>query len=243
MLADPALSLALRTWVGDDHPLAAALPAGGRDRKKSLLSADLAGAAAVGALPRAAGAAARASAVARLALSEALKLDDLFDSGGGFLEFNFQIVAKIVAAPGARTRTSPSGAEKIAKNVGEDFLETLAEVEATESAGALRSLERGMAEAIVLGAALAFGEDLVGLVEFLESLLGFFVAGVAIGMKLNREAPVRLLQFIFTGAAIDAENFIVIALVGRRHRAKILCHQTLRRHCREKTRRGRRCRP
>src|ERR1700687_5957903 len=163
MLADSPLSMALRTRVGDDHSLAAALAAGGRDRKKSLLSADLAGAAAVGTLTRAAGAAARAAAVACLALSQALKLDDLLDSGGGFLEFNFQIVAKIVAAPGARTRASPSGAEKIAKNVGENFLEALAEVEAAESAGALRSLERGMAEAVVLGAALGLGEDLVGL--------------------------------------------------------------------------------
>src|SRR5713101_4696220 len=101
MLANSALSLALRTWVRDDHSLAAALPAGRRDRKKSLLSADLAGAAAVGALTSAAGAAACAGPVARLALSQALKLDDLLDSGGGFLEFNFEIVAKIVAAPGA----------------------------------------------------------------------------------------------------------------------------------------------
>src|SRR5882757_4984626 len=104
MLADSALSLALRARVGNDHSLAAALPAGGRDRKKSLLRADLAGAAAVGALTRAAGAAARASSVARLALSQTLKLDDLLDSGGGFLEFDFQIVAEIVAAPSTRAR-------------------------------------------------------------------------------------------------------------------------------------------
>ncbi len=100
MLADSALSLALRTRVGDDHSFAATLAACRRDRKKSLLCADLAGAAAIGTLTRAAGAAARASPVACLALGQALKLDDLFDSGGRFLEFNFQIVAKIVAAPG-----------------------------------------------------------------------------------------------------------------------------------------------
>src|SRR6266849_7428902 len=143
MLADSALSLALRARVGDDHSLAAALPAGRRDRKESLLSADLAGAAAIGALTRAAGAAARASDVASLALGQPLKLDDLLDPARGFLEFNFQIVAKIVAAPGARTRTSASGAEKIAKNVGENFFEALAEVEAAESSRALRSLEGG----------------------------------------------------------------------------------------------------
>jgi hypothetical protein len=120
-------------------------------------------------LASAAGAAASASAVACLALGQALELDDLFDPAGGFLEFDFQIVAKIVAAPRARTRTSASSAKEIAKDVGEDFLEALAEVEAAESAGALRSLEGGMAEAVVLGASFGLGEDLVGLVEFLET--------------------------------------------------------------------------
>jgi len=50
-----------------------------------------------------------------------------------------------------------------------------------------------MAETVVLGAPLGLGEDLVGFVEFLESLLGFLVAGVAIRMKLNREASVGFL--------------------------------------------------
>ena len=114
-----------------------------------------------------------------------------------FLEFDFEIVAQIVAAPGARARTSAAGAEKIAEDVGEDFLEALAEVEATEPARtALRSLEGRVTEAIVLRAPLGIGQNLVGLVEFLESLLGFFVAGIAIGMKLDREAAVGLLQFV-----------------------------------------------
>src|SRR5579863_3624190 len=63
-LADSPLSLALGARVGDDHALAAALPAGRRDREESLLRADLAAAAAIGTLSCAAGAAARARAVA-----------------------------------------------------------------------------------------------------------------------------------------------------------------------------------
>src|SRR5277367_4131216 len=219
VLADSPLSLALGARVGNDHAFAAALPAGRRDRKKSLLRAHLAAAAAIGALACAAGAAARARAVAGLALGEALELYDSLDSARRFFEFDFQIVAQVVAAPRARARTSAAGAEEIAEDVGENFLEALAEVEAPESARtALRSLEGRVTEAIVLRATLGIGQNLVGLVEFLESLLGFLVAGIAIGMTLNGERAVRLLQLYLAGATVDAENFVVISLIGWRHR-------------------------
>ena len=147
-------------------------------------------------------------------MREALELYDFLDPVRRFFEFDFQIVAQIVAAPGARTRSSAAGAEEIAKDVGENFLEALAEIEAAESSRtALRSLERGVPETIVLRAPLGVGENLVGFVEFLETFLGVFVAGIAIGMKLNRESAVGFLQFDFTGATIDAENFVVISLL------------------------------
>src|SRR5208282_3715448 len=150
VLADSPLSLALGARVGDDHALAAALPAGGRDGKESLLRADLAAAAAIGALACAAGAAAGARAVAGFALSQALELYDFLDSACRFFELDFEIVAQVVTAPGARTRASAPGAEEIAKDVGENFLEALAEVESAESARTLRPLEGGMPKTIVL---------------------------------------------------------------------------------------------
>jgi len=174
------------------------LRAGGGDREESLLGAYLATAFAIRAGLRAARAAARASAVACIALGEALELDDFFGALGGFLEFDFEIIAKIITAAGARARTPAAGAEKIAKDVGEDFLEALGEVEAAERTGALRALERGVTEAIILRAAFRIGEDLVGLVDFLETLFGFFVAGIAIGMELDCEAAVGLFQFLVT---------------------------------------------
>jgi hypothetical protein len=153
-------------------------------------------------LARTAGAAASASAVAGLALSEALELYDFLDTACCVLEFNFEIVPQIVAAPSARTRSSAAGAEEIAEDVGEDFLEALAEVEAAESSrSTLRSLERGVTKAIVLRAPFGIRKNLVGLVEFLEALLGVFVAGISIGMKLNGESAVGFLQFGFAGAA------------------------------------------
>src|ERR1039458_4601233 len=231
VLADSPLPLALRARVGDDHALAAALPAGGRDRKESLLRADLAAAAAIGALACAAGAAAGARAVAGFALSQALELYDFLDPARRFFEFDFKIVAQVVATPGARTRASAAGAGQIAKDVGENFLEALAEVETAESARTLRSLKGGVTEAVILRAPLGIGKDLVSLVEFLESLLGFFVAGIAIGMKLNGESAVGFLQFDFAGAVIDTEDFVIVAFMCWRHRAKILCEHPRRRHC------------
>src|SRR5271155_250407 len=156
-----------------------------------------------------------------------------------FFEFDFQIVTQVVAAPGTRARTPASGAEKIAEDVGEDFLEALAEIEAAESTRTtLRPLERGVTETVILRAPLGIGEDLVGLVEFLETFLGVLVAGIAIGMKLNGETAIGLLQFDFAGAAIDTENFVVIAFLCWRHRGEILCEHARRRHWRTHKRRA-----
>ena len=101
------------------------------------------------------GAAARARAVAGFALRQALELYDFFGPARRFFEFDFEIVAQVVAAPRARARASAPGAEEIAEDVRENFLEALAEIETAESARtALRPLERGMPEAIVLRAPL-----------------------------------------------------------------------------------------
>ena len=54
-----------------------------------------------------------------------------------------------------------------------------------------------MPEAIVLRAPLRIGENLVGLVEFLEAFLGVFVAGIAIGMRLDGEAAIGFLEVFF----------------------------------------------
>src|SRR5208283_4723605 len=115
---------------------------------------------------------------------------------------------------------------------GENFLEALAEVETAEPARTLRPLEGGVTEAVILRAPLGIGKDLISLVEFLELLLGPFIARVAIGMKLNGETAVGLLQFVFAGAAIDTEDFVIVAFMCWRHRAKILCEHPRRRHCR-----------
>src|ERR1700730_7052356 len=239
-LAHAALTLAFRTRVRDDHALAAALTACRRDRKEALLRSDLAGAAAVRAGSRSFDAATGPRTLARFASSQALELDDLIGAVRGLFEFDFQIVTQIVAASAARARTTTAGSEEITENVGEDFFEALGKIKSAETARALLPLKGGMPEAIVLGASLRVGENLIGLVEFLELFLGLLVAGVAIGMVLDRQTPVRLLKLVFGGAARNAQYFVIVPFSFRRHRAAILIYLRpgSKRHLRDANRRA-----
>ena len=48
-------------------------------------------------------------------------------------------------------------------------------------------LECGMAETVIGGALVRVLEDLVGLVDFLEAMLGVLIAGIAVRMTLHRQ--------------------------------------------------------
>ena len=66
------------------------------------------------------------------------------------------------------------------------------------------------AEFVVLAALLRVAEHLVRLVDGLEACLGGLVAGVDVGMKLARELPVRLLDFLVGGVLGHAERRVVV---------------------------------
>ena len=164
---------------------------------------NLTGTTAIGTGAHAFGATARPRAIASIAGSQALKLDDFFSATRRFLEFNFEVITQILAPAATRTRTSTPGSEEISEDVGENFLEALAEIEPAETTGRLLTLKCGMSEAVVLAALLRIRENLVGFVYFLEFLFGLFIARITIGMKLNRQAPVSFLNFLVTGAPAD----------------------------------------
>jgi hypothetical protein len=65
---------------------------------------------------------------------------------------------------------------------------------------------------------LLVAEDLVRVRRFLELVLGGFVLGVLVGMKLLREASIRLLQIGLARASLDPEHFIQITHVRRESR-------------------------
>ena len=69
-----------------------------------------------------------------------------------------------------------------------------------------------MAKAVVGGAFLLIAEDFVGFTEFLEFFFGFFVAGILVGMVLERELAIGPLDFLFCSLAPDAQHLVVVAL-------------------------------
>jgi hypothetical protein len=65
------------------------------------------------------------------------------------------------------------------------------------------------------------GEDLVGLVDFLEFLLGaLFVLG-DIGMKFAGELAEGLLDFVILRSARDAEGFVIIFVLDGHRQARL----------------------
>ena len=69
-----------------------------------------------------------------------------------------------------------------------------------------------MAELVVGGALLRVLQDLVGLVDLLEPLLGRLVARVAVRVVLHGELAEGPLELGFLGALGHAEDLVVVAL-------------------------------
>ena len=73
-------------------------------------------------------------------------------------------------------------------------------------------LEGGMTESVIGSTLVAVLENVVGLVDFLETMLAVFVARIAVGMMLHRELAECRLEFNLGGSAGNTEDFVVIAL-------------------------------
>jgi hypothetical protein len=113
--------------------------------------------------------------------------------------------------PAARPRPSAPGAEEVSEQIAEDVLEAGVHVEA----GGAALLEGGVAEAVVERAPLAVAQDLIGLDDLLEALLrGLAVVGVLVGVVLEGEAPVGLLDIFVGGVPWNPKHLIVVALHG-----------------------------
>ena len=114
----------------------------------------------------------------------------------GLLEADFHVVAQIraaLAALAAAAAPAAAHAEQVFENVGEGRGEIGAE--AVRAAAHAALLEGGVTEAVIGGALVAVLEDVVGLVEFLESVLAFGIARIAVRMMLHGELAERGLEF------------------------------------------------
>src|SRR5205823_3062413 len=98
--------------------------------------------------------------------------------------------------------------EQIVKNVGEGRGEIGAE--ARPAAGAL--LEGRMAEAVIRRPLVRVLQDLVGLVDFLEAVLGVAVAGIAVRMQLHGKLAEGRFQLCVARAPRHPQDLVVVAL-------------------------------
>ena len=83
-------------------------------------------------------------------------------------------------------------------------------------AAAAALLESGVAEAVIGGALVAVLEHFIGFVDFVEFVLAFAVARIAVRMMLHRQLAECGLELDLGAGARDAQNFVVVAL---RHRS------------------------
>src|SRR5690606_28263839 len=64
---------------------------------------------------------------------------------------------------------------------------------------------------VIGGALLGILQRVIGLVDFLELVLGFGIARIAIGMKLHGELAISALEGRVIGAFLAAEHLVEIA--------------------------------
>ena len=185
----------------------AAVRAGARNGEKPLLHAQGACAAA-GLTTDGLGPGGGAGAVAAFARDVRRDVDIYGIAADSLLQGQLELVAEIGAAKHLVAAATPSGPENIPEDVPEKIDERVGTAEPTLCALA----DARMAELIVGGARLRILEDLVGFLGFLEFALHLRIAGVAIGMELHCEAPVRLLDVGVGRVAADAEHLVKVTL-------------------------------
>ena len=144
-------------------------------------------------------------------------MDLLGDAKDRFAELDAQVVPQIGAAldPAAPSRTRGRAAEEGVEDVAEGPEPA---TESVEPAGA-GAVHAGVSEHVVGLAPLAVRKDPIGLVELLEAILRS-IALVDVGVMALRGATKRTTDLVVGGAALDAQDLVVVAL--DRHRPGII---------------------
>ena len=152
---------------------------------------------------------ARAGAAAIRAVLARGEADGLLAAERGLFEGDLQRVPEI--APGGATRPL---AEQVAENALDHVAHGALEVEPRRRRSSCRT-EGRVAETIVGRPLVRIRQHGVGLVQLLERLLGRPVTRVLIGVELERQASVGLLQLRVIRSARHTEHLVVVALRAR----------------------------
>ena len=148
-------------------------------------------------------------ATAARAVAGAGKANFLFAPERRLFERHFQRIAQFLAG-----RALAPGAEQVAKD-GVEEIGNRAEV----GLGAEGHVASDAAETVVVGTLVFIAQHGVGHGDLFEPLLGRMVAGIAIGVVLQGEPPVRGLDLRRRGLAIDAQDLVGITCWRASHGA------------------------
>src|ERR1700730_1322551 len=208
----PALAHAAAARLVDHLARTVAGMAGTLDGEEALLGAQPATAVAGRALLRL-GTGLGAAAVADLAGHRARHAHRGFGAGIGLFQGDLEIEAQILAAHvGASAATArPAGPEHLLEDVAEHRAEI--EALALEAAGSARSggaLEGGGSVAVVGRALLRILQDVVGVGDVLELLLGGLIPRIAIRMVLHGEFTERLLEIVGARRSAHSEQLVIV---------------------------------
>src|SRR5438067_6826236 len=135
------------------------------------------------------------------------------DAEHRLFELQGQVFPQVGAAlrPGTAAR---AGAEQVteAEEVAEDVAEILEDggIEAAHAAGTAGGAHARVSEAVVHGSLAGIGEHAISFRGFLELLLGVSVAGIAVGMELQRHLAIGALDFLLAGGADYAQHLVII---------------------------------
>jgi hypothetical protein len=172
----------------------------------ALAEAARAGAAAAGARARLG-----AGTAARIARVPARHADLGGETVRRLLERDLHAVAQVGAAIHAAA-SAAGRAEDVAEDVAERVGETAEALRPGAAAAHAVRIDTRVTEAVVCGALGRVGEDLVGLLGFLELVFGVLrlVTLVAVRVVLHGELAVRLLDVVLGRVLRHAEHFVVI---------------------------------
>src|SRR5580704_5758903 len=209
----PALAGAAAARLVDHLARAVAGMAGALDGEETLLGAQPAAAVAGRALLRL-GTGLGAAAVADLAGHRAWHAHRGFGAGIGLFQGDLEIEAQILAAHvGASAAAAlAAGAEHLLEDVAEHRteIEALTLERAARTARSRSALEGGRSVAVVGRALLRILQDIVGMIDVLELLLGGLIPRIAIRMVLHGEFAERLLEVVGACRSADSEQLVIV---------------------------------
>src|SRR5436190_2456443 len=162
----------------------------------------------------------RAAPMALIARVELANFDLFLCTEGSFFQRDLHIVTQIRAALPLVSATATAATEKTLENSTAATAESLAEnIEGIVKSAAkpLAALsESGMPIPVVGRAFVSVDQDIVGLAQLLEFLLGMGVLRIFVGMKLDSQLAIGALDFVVMRAPVNSEHFVIIAF-GCRH--------------------------